>query len=180
MRRTTPHPRPHAFTIVETVAVISILAIIGSIVSAITYTASKSYSDAAFTAQLQAELSAAMARSIRELRYIPIDPNSAPVVPKIDSITASSINWNSNSSLSLSSGSLQLVLNGGTAETLLQNVTSFVVSTYDDSNTALGATLSGSGTNPVRRIQLQMTISRNGATQSLRSRVYLRGLMAGS
>ena len=180
MRLAPIHAARRAFTIVESVAVISILGAIGSVIAVMMFTASRSYTDAAATAQLQAELSAAMARATRELRYIPIDQTSAPVVPKINTVTASSITWNTNSSLSLSSGQLQMVLSGGTPETLLKNVTSFSVSTFDESNAALGASLSGSGCNPIRRIQLQMTISRDRATQTLRSRVFLRGLMDGS
>ncbi len=180
MRPRRLNPARRAFTIVEAVAVISILAAVGSVVSMLLYTGSKSYTDAAATAQLQAERPGAMARMMRELRYIPIDQTSSPIIPKINSVTASSITWNTNSSITVSSGQLQMVLNGGTAETLVQNITSLVISTFDDSNAALGATLSGAQCNTIRRIQVQITIARDGATQTLRSRVYLRGLMAGS
>ena len=173
-------PSRRAFTIVEAITVMSILAVIGSVVSSIVYTASRSYADGAFTAQLQGELSAAMARAARELRYIPIDATSSAMVPKIDTVTASSINWNSNSSLSLNSGRLELVLNGAAPEVLLQNVTSLSISAFDESNTALGASLSGAQCYTIRRIQIQFTASRDGVTQTLRSRVFIRGLMSAS
>jgi hypothetical protein len=121
-----------------------------------------------------------MSRIIRELRYIPIDQTSAPVIPKINSVTASSITWGTNSSITFSSGQVQLVLSGGTAEVLLQDVSAVTISTYDETDTALAATLSGSGTNPVRRIQVSISLTRNGVTQSLTGKVFLRGLMAGS
>jgi type II secretory pathway pseudopilin PulG len=178
--RSKPSRARRAFTIVEAVATMSILVAVGSVVSGLIYTASRSYTDASFAAQLQAELSVAMSRITRELRYIPIDQTSAPLVPKINSVTASSITWSTNSTISLSSGQVQMVLSGATAEVLLQNVTAFTISTFDETNTALGATLSGAGTGPIRRVQVSITISRNGATQSLTGRTFLRGLMAGS
>ena len=180
MSTRTPSRSRRAFTIVEAIATMSILVAIGSVVSGLIFTASRSYTDAAFAAQLQAELSTAMSRITRELRYIPIDQTSAPVIPKINSVTAASITWSTNSSITLNSGQVQLVLLGGTAEVLLQDVTAMTVSTFDETNTALAATLSGSATAPIRRVQVSVTITRNGVSQSLTGRVFLRGLMAGS
>jgi len=177
--RTTPRAR-HAFTIVEAVTVISILGAIGSVISGLVFAAARSYADASASAQLQAELSTAMARMMRELRYIPVDPNSAPLVPRIDSVTPASIAWNSNNSLSVNGGQVQLVLAGGAPELLLQNVTVFTISTFDQDDAALGGTLAGSACFPVRRVEVLASISRNGKTETLRSRVFLRGLMAGS
>jgi type II secretory pathway pseudopilin PulG len=176
----TTHRIRHGFTIVEAVAVISILGAIGSVVSGLIFSAARSYADASASAQLQAELSAAMARMMRELRYIPVDPNSAPLVPKIDSVSPGSISWNNNNSLSLSGSQVQLVLSGRSPEVLLQNVTAFTISTFDQDNTALGASISGPGCFPVRRVEVVASISRGGRTETLRSRVFLRGLMAGS
>ena len=164
----------------EVIATMAVLAVIGSVVSSLVLTASKSYTDASRVAQYQAELSTAMTRVTRELRWIGIDPLSAPVVPLISTVSASSITWNTNYSLALVSGELRYTAAGGTAIALLKDVTAFTLQTYDDSNAALGATLSGAQCYPVRRIQITMTITRNGVSQTLRSKVYLRSLMEGS
>ena len=134
---------------------------------------------AATQAQLHAELSIAMDRITRELHNINLKSGSS-VAPDISSVTASSIAWNNNYSLSLSGGRVMFVDNGSASAILLDNVTAFSVQTYDESNTALSASLSGSGCDPIRRIQVQITLVRAGVTETLRSRLYLRGTMEGA
>jgi hypothetical protein len=124
----------------EVIATMAVLAVIGSVVSSLVLTASKSYTDASRVAQYQAELSTAMTRVTRELRWIGIDPpECAPVVPLISSVSASSITWNTNYSLALVSGELRYTAAGGTAIALLKDVTAFTLQTYDDSNAGPGS-----------------------------------------
>ena len=158
----------------------AVLAVVGSVVSSLILTASDSYTRASRVAQLQAELSSAMNRVTRELRWIGIDQNSAPPVPLINSVSATSITWNTNYSVALVSGELRYTPNGGTPVVLAKDVSALTISTFNDTNTALGATLSGAQCYPIRRIQIQFTITRSGVSQSLRTRVYLRALMEGS
>jgi prepilin-type N-terminal cleavage/methylation domain-containing protein len=179
-RRGGTRPHGSGFTLVETIATMAVLAVVGSIASMLVFNASRSFTDASRTAQLQTELSGAMERATRELRWIGINPDSAPVVPLISSVTATSITWNTSYSLSLVSGELRYVENGAPAIVLLKDVSAMTISTFDESNAALAATLSGSACHPVRRVQVAITITRGGATQTLRSRVFLRSLMEGA
>ena len=69
---------------------------------------------------------------------------------------------------------------GGTARPVLNDVTAFTVTCYNESNAALAASLSGAATQPIRRIQIQVTVSRQGVTESLRARAFVRSLMTGA
>lgn len=169
-----------AFTLVEMIATMAVLGAVGSVAGTLVYSATRSYTDAARSAQLQTELSGAMERIVRELRWIGIDPDQAPIVPLINSVSATSITWQTNYSLALVSGELRYTAAGGTHEVLLRDVASLTISTFNDSNTALAATLSGTGCDPIRRIQVQITMTRGGVSQTLRTRVYLRSLMEGA
>jgi prepilin-type N-terminal cleavage/methylation domain-containing protein len=178
MRSRGPHRR--GFTLVEAIATMAILGAVGAAASGLILTATRSYTDAAFAAQLQAEASAAMDRMMRELRWIRIDPDSAAPVPIVSQVTATSISFNGNWSLSYSGGQVQLVENGGTAMVLLSDVSAFSISTFDQDGSALGATLSGAECGAIRRIQVQFTLTRSGASQTLRSRCFIRGMMQGA
>jgi hypothetical protein len=70
--------------------------------------------------------------------------------------------------------------NGGTSAVLQTDVTAFAVQTYDESNATLAASLSGSGCDPIRRVQLTLTAQRHGVTQSLRTKLFIRETMVGA
>ena len=89
-----------------------------SVGSSLILTATDSYTRASRVAQLQAELSNAMNRVTRELRWIGIDQTSAPPIPLINSVTSTSITWNTNYSITLASGELRYTPNGGAAVVL--------------------------------------------------------------
>ena len=63
---------------------------------------------------------------------------------------------------------------------LLSGVTACTVSTYDEDNTLLAATLGGAGCDDIRRVQLDITVARNGITERLRSKVFIRSTMIGA
>ena len=110
------------------------------------------------------------------MRDVPRHPTVAGAAD-IVSITASSITWQTNSSLSLSGANLMLSESGGSPRVLLSDVTSFTVQAYDESNSALATSLSGSACHPVRRLRFTLTLQRTGVTHTLRSKVFLRGTM---
>jgi len=171
------HPR--GFTIIETIAVMSILAIIGSIASALLYTGVSSYRDASTLGQIHEEEATAMARLAVELRKIPLDPAAGTMAPLISSVTPTSMAWNTNYSLTLSGSQLQFVEAGGAASTLLDNVTDFTITCYDESNAVLAGTLSGNGCYPIRRIKVSFTVSRQGISDSLTTKFFIRSTMQG-
>lgn len=184
------HKKPHGgtmggrtrrgFTLIETICAIVVIATVGSVSSGIIYTAIQSYRDASTRAQLSDDCSAAFDRLSKALWSIPRDTTASVVAPLISNVTASSITWNTNWSLSLSGSQILLTEAGGTARPILENVTSFTITCYNESNTALAASLSGASTQAIRRIQLQATVSRQGQTETLRTRIFIRSLMSGA
>jgi len=181
MRRVARHRRSHAgFTLVELIAMIAILGALGTGAASIMYTASDGFLQATTRAQLHAETSVALDRIIRELHNIPLDTGATGVAPDIASVTASSITWNTDYSLSLSGTNLMFSDDGASAAVLLADVTTFTIQTYDESNTALAASLSGTGCDPIRRIQVTITTTRSGISETIRSRAFLRTTVSGA
>jgi prepilin-type N-terminal cleavage/methylation domain-containing protein len=178
-RRTiAPSRRLCGFTLVELLAAMVVLATMGSAAMVILSSATKAYHNAATQAQLYNELGTAMSRIDKELRQIAL--KSGTTAPNITSVSASSITWNTNSTLTLSGTNLMFTDAGAAAAILLGDVTAFTVQTYDESNAALAASLSGSGCDPIRRIQIQITMQRNGVTESLRNKIFLRCMVEGA
>jgi prepilin-type N-terminal cleavage/methylation domain-containing protein len=178
-RRRLPNSGRRAFTLVEAIVTIVILAALAVSTSGLIFDALTVYRDMSLHAQLQQEASSALMRICDEVRKIPLDPAAATPSPLISSVTASSLAWNSNWTLTFSASKLQLVESGGTAATLLDGVTAFTIACFDESNNALSASLSGSACATVRRIQFTLTVQRQGISESIRSRVFLRSTMAG-
>jgi len=175
-----PRPRRQlGFTLIEVIVTITVLAVLGSVATLALRSSLDSYLVSATQAQLHAEMSIAMDRIHRELHNTLLK-GGATVAPNISTVTASSIAWNNNYSLTLSSGRVMFVENGSSSAILLDNVTGFAVQTYDESNTALAASLSGAACDPIRRVQIQITLSRSGVTEVLRSKLFLRCTMEGA
>lgn len=168
-----------AFTLVEVLVTIVVIAAVGSVASLTLTSALDGYIDAATQAQLHTELSIAVDRIDRELRRTGLK-SASPIAPNISSVSATSIAWNNNYSLSLAGGNVMLVENGAAAAILQGNVMAFSVQTYNESNTALAATLSGAACDPIRRVRVSITIQRAGMSETLRTKVYLRSTMEGA
>lgn len=177
------HPRRRArraFTLIEAIATITVLAALGSMASMIIMASVNSYTQAATAAQLHTELSNAMDVIDRELRSIELNDTADAVAPTISAVTPTSIAWNGNSSLSLSSGRVNIARNGGASRELQADVTAFSVRAYNQSNAAMATTLSGGACEPIRRLAVSITVARNGVTQTLRTKVFLRCTLAGA
>ena len=172
-----PRRRPsrRAFTLVELIATMTILAALGSVVSVVIASSTDGYTRASTTAQLHSELSVALDRIDQMLRYIPNIGGS----PDITSLSGTSITWETDWSLNLNGAQLLLVKNGGTASVLLDDVSALSIQAYDESNAPLGASLSGTACGAIRRIAINITLTRNGVTEALRTRVFLRAMATG-
>jgi prepilin-type N-terminal cleavage/methylation domain-containing protein len=180
MNPAAPRRVARGFTMVEAIATLAVLGVLASVSANLIYAATTAYRDAATKAQLADEVSVAMNRIVRRLTSVDRDTTASVVAPRISSVTPTSIAWNGNYSLTLTSGQLLLVENGSTSRVLLDNVTAFSVSAYDESNAALAGTLSGAATQPVRRLQVQVTAQRSGVAQTIRTKVFIRATMAGA
>ncbi|MHC4429357.1 MAG: pilus assembly FimT family protein [Planctomycetota bacterium] len=181
------HPRRRrAFTLIESMATIAVLATLGSIASFLILDAVDGYSEAATSAQLHAELSIAMDRALREVRKIEPDTGAAGVAPNITNVNAANnnIQWTDSGSdaysLYQSGSSLMLEIDGGGPAVLMSDVTAFTVLTYDEDNGALATPLSGAACDDIRRVALNVTVNRNGVTESLRTRIFIRSMMSGA
>ncbi len=168
-----------AFTLIEMIATIVILGTMGSIASGVIYQASRTYTEAALSAQLHAELSAGLDRIDRALREIPLKSPYASSAPNITSLSASSITFNGSSVLTFASGQITLSESGGPAGVLLRNVAAFTIQAFDESNAAMAATLSGTACDALRRLSVSITLTREGVSQTLRTKVFLRSLLKG-
>ncbi len=168
--RKAAHPHRVGFTLVEAVATIAIIAALGSVSSTLVLTAIDGYTRSATAAQLHSEASIALDRIDRLLRNIAADGGS----PEISSVTATSITWETNSTLSLSNGNIVFIDEGGPQRVLLGDVASFQIRAFDESNSAMAVTLNGAACEDIRRIAVAVTLERSGVTQSLRTKVFLR------
>jgi len=171
--------RARGFTLVEAIATITIIATIMAVVSRVIFVSVDAYAAATTRAELNAALSSAMERVCAELRQIPL-VSGGSAAPDLASVSATSITWSTNSTLALTRSNLTLAIAGGSASTLLNNVTALSLTCYDESNAALAATLSGSACTPVRRVEITLSSQRDGITETLRTRVFLRSQIAGS
>jgi prepilin-type N-terminal cleavage/methylation domain-containing protein len=186
--RAHAHPRAmprrgmlrRGFTLIEAVVTMTVLGAIGAVAASIIVNTAGGYSAAVTRAEVASDGAAALDRIWRELIDIPIKIGYGSVAPDISTFTATSVTWSTNSSLTLSGTNLMLTEAGGTARCVLAGVTSLTLQAYDESNTALGASLSGSGCDAIRRISIQFTVTGSGRTESFRTKLFLRATMSGA
>ncbi len=170
-----------AFTLIEMIATVVIIGTVGSVASGIIYSASRAYTEAALGAQLHAELAAGLDRIDRAVREIGLKSPYASSAPNIVSLSASAITYNTSSVLTFNSGTGEITLSegGGPTGVLLRDVSTCTFSAFDESNTALASSLSGAACDAVRRVSVSITLTRGGATQTLRTKVFLRCMLEG-
>jgi type II secretory pathway pseudopilin PulG len=175
-----PSPSRRAFTLIEAIATITILAALGSVATSMILSATTSWRDAAVTGQLHDELSTAMERLAKELRAIPTDTTAPGPAPLIASLTPTAIAYGAASAVALAGSNLELIDSGAPPVTLLGDVAGFSVTAFGDDGAALSATLAGTDCQQIRRIGVQITLHRQGVTHTLRTRIFLRSTMTGA
>lgn len=168
------------FTLVEAIATMSVLIALASVSSTLIYSFVTSYRDASVKGQLHMEASTAFDRITRALWSISRDSSASVNAPQISSVTSNSISFNGNWTLALSGTQLMLTESGGTARPIMNSVSAFSIAVYNESNAAITLPVSGSATQAIRRIQIQVTNSRETVSETLRTRVFLRATMAGT
>lgn len=169
----------HGFTLIEAIAAIVIISVAVAATSRVIFAATNAMVSSSVRSKASAELSTALERASTVLRAIPIKAATATIEPSITSVSSTSIAWSTASSLALSGTSLRLTPDTGTATTLLENVTSFSVSCFDTQGNALSANLAGSQCEAIHSVQLSITTTRFGISETLRTRISLRTLMKG-
>lgn len=169
-----------AFTLVEAISTVVIISIVIAVAAPAISTGIGGYASAATRAELGASASTALERIVAELREIPLRTGGPTPAPDINTLSASSITWSTNSSLSLSGTTLSLTKAGAAAHPLLRNVQSFSVTAYDQNGAALAASLSGSACDAIQRLSIAVTVSQGGVSETLRTRVFPRCIMSGA
>ena len=176
-------PRPpsrRAFTLVEMLASITILAIVAGVGTGLIWQGVASCRTAANMPQTHAELSAAMERLTRELRSIEPRAGAGVATADIDAVAADAIEWGAGDGVSLEGTDLMLADDGGTPRVLLRNVVSLAVRVYAADGAEIATPIAGAACDQVRRVSLTIRVSRDGSTDTLRSQVFIRSLMAGA
>ncbi len=187
MTLTRSHVRARrGFTLIESMATISILATLSSIASFLILDAVDAYTDAATSAQLHGEASIALDRAVREMRRIDLDSTAGGVAPDINNVTTTWLDWEDSVGgvyqLLYNAGekALKIEISGGGLAVLLGDVTGCTFSTYDEDNDPLAATLTGVECDDIRRIELSVTVARAGISETVRTRVFIRSTMSGA
>jgi len=161
------------FTLVEAIASITILALIGGLTSQIIFTASRSWMDAAAIAELERETSLALDRIITSLRSIERDPAAPEVALRIDAIGPNMIAWHGDHSLSLENDVLILREADATLP-LARNIASLTVTPFGPDGQMMPGELTDDTAGTARRITIGVVASRGDLELSLRTSVFLR------
>jgi prepilin-type N-terminal cleavage/methylation domain-containing protein len=184
--RLPPSPfRPRrAFTLVEAITTLVVLAIVAGAASRIIYQTFGALNDASTRTDMQNQLAAAMERISIELRTIQIKSGSNPATPDITACTAPSISFNNTAgaarTVALSGSNLQITGNAASTQTIASGITSFTIQTYDTSNAALPASPTAGQIATIRRIQVTITATSGSMTETLRSKFFVRCMALGS
>jgi hypothetical protein len=164
------------FTLVEAVATMTVVTILGGVGGSLVYSGVRANRDVAVRSQLHEELCLAVEAVCGVVRGIPARPGPAP---DITAVTAASISWAGGGQVWLNGSTLMLTEPGSASIELLRDVSVFEVQCYDASGTALAQSLSGSACDAVQRVQVSVTAVREGVSESVRTRVFIRSLQVG-
>jgi prepilin-type N-terminal cleavage/methylation domain-containing protein len=177
---TRPRPSRRGFTLVEAITATVVLAVLGSVTSGIIYSAVTNYTRASLSAQLHSEASVTLDRVVRELRMIRDDPGVPGAQPNILSVTDSAIEWGPGSALALAGGDLMLTENAGPARVLARDVTQFALAVFDENNAPIALPLAGAACQPIRRVEVTLTLARSGVSSTVRTKLFLRCTVTGA
>lgn len=178
-----------AFTLVELIAAMVVVAVIGTVGAMTLQRAAAANSQVSARGTLYAEASAAMDRLVRKVQTSPARAATSPAVPSIATLTGTAITWDDLSLLSYDPTAQTIVLRDVPAgdstvssPVLMGNVSAFAVVPFDQSNADLFAALGVTTLNAaqgatVRRVSIQFTLTRDGQSVTLRSRAFPRCCM---
>lgn len=175
--------RPRAFTLVEAITTIVIIAIVSTISATLVRGGMNVYDSAATRAELSDRLSVAMDRITTELRTMDQTGSTGSNQASISALTTSSITFTAGGATrTISLSGTNLLLSGSlvASAVLAPEITTFSLLGFDSTNTALPASPSAPQIATLRRIQITISATRNGITETLRTKVFIRELASGS
>jgi len=172
----------HGFTLIEVTVVITVLAVIGSIVSVLMSRVAVAYHDVTVQAELHVVASSALDRIVRECRNIDSNDDGGTLHPDIDSAGTETLAWESGRSIALSGIEVLLNADGTNTDVLVGEVSSFSFDYFDESNNSLlsGTSVPSGQLENIRRISINLTLTRLGRDEVLHTRVCLRSMMSGA
>lgn len=165
------------FTLVEAIATIVVIATLSTGASVIIVDAADAYADSATVSELHTEASVALDRIVRELRSIENDPAGAGVA-RIANVDTSSIHFNQADVIRLDGDEILLTKVGAGDGVLVRDVSSFTIEAFDEADAPLAMPMNGAAAWPIQRVALTLTLSRNGRSETIRTRVFLRATMS--
>lgn len=187
-RRTAPFRRA-AFTLVELLAAMVVVGVIGAFGAMTLQRAAAVNTGIAARATLYADASALMDRLTRKVQSTAI--RSGDTVPSFATFTTTNLTWDDASALAYNATAQTVTLidvaagdsAAATAPTLADSVTSFTMAAFDESNvnllTSLGVnSLNATQGGAIRRVEFQFTMTRSGQSVTLRSRAFTRCTLA--
>ncbi|MCE2967852.1 MAG: type II secretion system protein [Phycisphaerales bacterium] len=168
-----------AFTLIELLCAIVVLGVLGSVTSAIILRAGVAFAGAGVASQLALEGDSAMEAVARLIRTIPTRTGTSPAAPMITSVAADSITFGSATTIARVGTELRLT-EGGQTRTLADDVSDFLIEPMSNAGAALSVPMSGAAVDAVQRVRVTLSLSRNGQSQTLRTTVFIRSLLAGA
>lgn len=179
------------FTLVELVATMAIVGVIGTVLAGVILRAAEANTKTGARGDLYADASTAMDILVRKFRSTPIRGGSNPGCGSILSFDNNLVTWDDQSQLEFTSGSIKLRdVAGGDPVGLspvevLGGVTSFTLTPKDkdDANvftTYGGGPLDNKQSEDITRVVIQFTVSRHGHSVTLRSRAFIRANISGT
>jgi len=170
------------FSLIEVIAVIVILGIVGGATSSLILTSVASFTDSSGRIQLHSEASVTLDRLVREFREIDPDPQAGPPHPDIAQAGRSSLRWSGGiRSVRLAGTTLLLDTDGVHEDVLCEGVSELTMNFMDESNRSLlvaGAVPAGDLPS-IQRIAIRLSVMRQGMTETLTTRVFIRAAMTG-
>lgn len=161
------------FTLVEAVAALAIIGVVVGIAANILFTSADAYTQSNTRADLVVQADAAMQRMVRELREIPLREGQ----PQIEVIAEDALMWGPDDyTLSESSGTITLI-KGPEERVIATDVTSFLLVGFDESNSQIPPNSVDEEAARTRRIEITLTVERDGVSHTLRTRAHLRTTM---
>ncbi|MFG0331089.1 MAG: type II secretion system protein [Phycisphaerales bacterium] len=170
--------RTRAFTLIETLSVIVVLGILGSITATLLIENVDAFSDASVHSRIHADGSVTLDRIVRGIRAIDPDPADSDA-PYITVAESGRLEWENGKVLERTGTTLSIQTDGANLDVLATDVTAFSLAYFDEDNAALlsGGAVPAADLPTIRRVSISLTITRDGRSESLRTRVFIRSMI---
>ena len=170
--------RTRAFTLIETIAAMVVLSIIASSAALLVGRIGVSFRDRSVHDQLHLEVSVALDRIVREVREITASDNGSGVVPDITAAGSTELQWGTGRLIDLTGTQLRINVDGTNTDLLTGNVSALALDFLDEAGSSLllSGVVSGGNLANIQRVQVSLTVTRSGISETLHTLIFLRAL----